>query len=253
MRQNIKRGIVGLAVVLFVSGGVLSVVRLLHRTDQELEMMVFEVSIDLDQYPMPFSDPESVRCPPALADGESGTVHLRVTNQSGETHTLTADYGTCHVNIPPGETVSTGCGVRVDNTGDDYVIVHILPAESGYSIYSPREPLCSIPIVNVGNLSGQQALIVIFLPGLLGLILGAVLWIVGGQATDRSLRLMTITGLLLALTLLIDIAAVTLLTHVSLRGYTLIALTAGAVLLLAILVVQLVIAGVVYGWQRSED
>jgi hypothetical protein len=253
MGQNIKRGIIGLAVVLFVSGSVLSVIRLLHRTDQEFQAMVFEVTISLDQYPMPFSEPENVRCPPALADGESGTVHLRVTNQSSLPHTLTAEYGTCHVNIQPGETVSTGCTVRVDDASDDYVIVHILTADTVYAMYSPRKALCSIPIANMGSLSGQQAYIVTFLPGLLGMLLGAALWIVGGQAANRSLRLLTVTGLLLGLAVLFDVVAVTLLRDVSLRAIILIALTAGAVLFLAILAVQLVVAGIIYGRRQSED
>jgi hypothetical protein len=252
MRQNIKRWAVGLAVILFVAGSALSIYRLLHRTDQELEMRVFEVNIALDQYPMPFSDPEAVRCPPALSDGETGTVHMRVTNTSSVSHTLSVDYGTCHLNLEPGQTTRTDCTVRAENVPDDYVIVHILPVDSNnYSIYSPRKPLCSIPVVNVGNLSGQTALIVTFLPGLLGMLLGAALWIAAGQVANRTLRTVTITGLLLAITVLLDVLVVSLLTAVSLRGDLLIGLTIGVALLMVVLVVQLVALGIIYG-RRSE-
>jgi hypothetical protein len=82
MRQDTKRWAAVLAVVLFAAGGALSIYRLLHRTDQELEAMVFDVEIKLAEYPMPFSDPSGVRCPPALSDGEAGDVHISVTNRT---------------------------------------------------------------------------------------------------------------------------------------------------------------------------
>ncbi len=254
MRQNVKRWVVGLAVGLFVVGSALSLYLLLHRTDQELEMRVFEVDISLDQYPMPFSDPQEARCPPALADGESGTVHLRTTNQSSDTHTLSVDYGTCHVNAGPGETVRADCPVDAGTAAGDYLIVHILPVDNTTSIYSPRKPVCSIPVVNVGSLTGQQALIVTFLPGLLAMLAGAALWIAAGQIANRNLRVLTITGALLLIVMLIAMLAVTLLTNVILRGNLLIALTVGAVLLAAIVVVQLVAFGIIStGGRRSED
>jgi hypothetical protein len=248
MRRN---GIIGLAVVLFVIGGALSLYRLLHRTDQELEMRVFEVDISRDQYPIPFSDLREVRCPPALAKGESGTVHLRVTNRSSDVHTLSLDYGTCHVNTQPGETVRTDCTVQT-NTADDYVIVHVYPYDDTTSIYRPRKAVCAIPIVTVGSLTGQQALIVTFLPGLLLMLAGALLWIAAGQVANRNLRVLTITGALFVVVILTASLIVTLLTNVSLRGTMLIALTVLAGLLAAVLVVQLVAFGIIYGGQRSE-
>jgi hypothetical protein len=249
MRQN---WMIGLAVVLFVIGGALSLYRLLHRTDQELEMRVFEVDISLEQYPMPFSDPQEVRCPPALAEGESGTVHLRTTNRSSAAHALSVDYGICHVNTQPGETVRADCSVQTNTTADDYVIMHLYPVDDTTSIYRPRKAVCSIPIVNVGSLTGQQALIVTFLPGLLAMLAGAVLWIAAGQVANRNLRVLTVTGGLFVIVMLIAALAVTLLTNVALRGDTLIALTVLAVFLAAVLVVQLVAFGIIYGGQRSE-
>jgi hypothetical protein len=250
MRQN---WMIGLAVVLFVIGGALSVYRLLHRTDQELEMRVFEVNISLDQYPMPFSNPQAARCPPALAQGESGTVHFRTTNRNSAAHALSLDYGTCHVNTQPGETVRADCTVQTNATADDYMIVHLYPVDDTTSIYRPRKPVCAIPIVNVGSLTGQQALIVTFLPGLLAMLAGALLWIGAGQVANRNPRVLTITGALFVTVLLIATLVVTLLTNVALRGNMLIALTALAVLLAAVLVVQLVAFGIIYGGRRSED
>jgi hypothetical protein len=250
MRQN---WIIGLAVVAFVIGGALSLYRLLLRTDQELEMRVFEVDISLDQYPMPFSNPQEVRCPPALAKGESGTVHLRVTNRGSDPHTLALDYGTCHVNTQPGETVRTDCSVQIDTAADDYVIVHLYPYEDTTSVYRPRKAVCVIPVVNVGSLTGQRALMVTFLPGLLLMLAGALLWIAAGQVAQRNLRVLTVTGALYVIVTLIAMLVVTLLTNVSLRGTTLIALTVVTVLLAAVVVVQLVAFGVIYSGRRSED
>jgi hypothetical protein len=250
MRQN---GMIGLAVVLFVIGGALSLYRLLHRTDQELEMRVFEVDISLEQYPMPFSSPQHVRCPPALAQGESGTVQFRTTNRDSATHALSLDYSTCHVNMQPSETVRTDCSVQTSTAVDDYVIVHLYPVDDSTSIYRPRKAVCSIPIVNVGSLTGQQALFVTFVPGLLLMLASALLWIGAGQAANRGLRVLTVTGALFVIVVLVAALAVTLLTGVSLRGATLIALTALAVLLAAVLVVQLVAFGIIYGGRRSED
>jgi hypothetical protein len=249
MRQN---WMIGPAVVLFVIGGGLSLYLLLHRTDQELEMRVFEVSISLEQYPMPFSNPQAARCPPALADGESGTVHLRTTNRSSAPHTLSVDYGTCHINTQPSETVRADCTVRATTTADDYVIVHILPADNTLSLYTPRRAVCAIPIVNVGSLPGQQALIVTFLPGLLAMLAGAALWIAAGQAANRDLRVLTVTGALLVAVMLSAMSEVSLFTNVILRGDILIGLTVGAVLLAAILVVQLVAFGIIYGGRRPD-
>jgi hypothetical protein len=250
MRQN---GMLGLAVVLFVIGGALSIYRLLRRADQELEMRVFEVDISLEQYPMPFSNPQEVRCPPALAQGESGTVHLRTTNRSSSAHALSVEYGTCHINTRPGETVRADCTVQANAAADDYVIVHLYPVDDTTSIYSPRKAVCSIPIVNVGSLNGQQALIVTFLPGLLLMLAGALLWIGAGQVVNRDLRVLTVTGALVVTVLLIAVLVVTLLTNVALRGNMLIALTALAAFLAAVLVVQLIAFGVIYGGQRSDN
>jgi hypothetical protein len=240
------------AVVVFVIGGALSLYRLLHRTDQELEMRVFEVTVTLDQYTMPFSDPQEARCPPALATGESGTVHLRTTNQSTTPYTLSLDYGTCHINAQPGETVQADCMVQTNTTADDYVIVHLLPVEDTSSIYSPRKAVCSIPIVNVGSLTGQQALILTVLPGLLVMLAGAGLWIAAGQIANRELRVLTITGALLLIVILVAMPAVTLLTNVILRGDLLIGLTVGAVLLSAVLVVQLLVFGIMYSGRLTD-
>src|SRR5512138_2528619 len=106
MRQNTRRWMTLLAVAMFVIGGSVSLYLLLHRTDQELETRVFEVDVQLDAYPMPFSDPEDVHCPAALSDGERGTVRLSVTNTDTALHTLSLDYGDCFVNLDGGESVS---------------------------------------------------------------------------------------------------------------------------------------------------
>jgi hypothetical protein len=249
MRQTL---ITVIAVAVFAIGGALSLFRLFHRTDQELEMRVFEVTITLEQTMPPFSDPQEAHCPPALADGESGTVHLRTTNRSDAPHTLSLDYGTCHINTQPGETVLADCTVHVDKSADDYVIVHLLPIEDTSSLYTPRKAVCTIPIVNVGNLTGQQGLIVTFLPGLLMMLAGAALWIVAGRAANRNLRTLTINGALLLIVNLLAALAVTLLTGVTLRGDLLIGLTVITVLLSSAMIVQLAVFGIMYRGKFAE-
>jgi hypothetical protein len=252
MRQNSKRWAAVLAVVLFAAGSALSIYRLLHRTDQELEAMVFDVEIKLDEYPMPFSDPSGVRCPAALSDGEAGEVHMSVTNEDSTLHTLSALYGDCHVNLDPGETADIDCTVRANNVPDDFMMVEILPIDSAYTFYSPRTPACVIPVVNVGGLSGPAGLIALFLPGVLGMVIGAALWVYGGYAANHDLRGLTFSGLGLLVGVVVAVLVIALLTTVRLRGYLLIVLTAAAVLDVFLLVVQLLVLGIVR-WRGSED
>ncbi len=249
MHPPTRRWMTGLAVVLFVIGSAVSLYWLLHRTDQELETRVFEVDVALDAYPMPFSEPEEVRCPPALSDGERGTVKLSVTNTDTALHTLALDYGECFVNLNGGEGVHTGCTVRATGVSGDFMRVHVQPVDLAYSIYSPRTVVCSIPIVNVGSLNGQAGLIVQFLPGVVLMLLGAGLWVVAGQAAHRSLRLLTIAGGVLVVALLLDMLVVALLTQVNLRAYLLIGLTAVATLLAALLLVEFIMLGAYEVWQ----
>ena len=85
------------------------------------------------------------------------------------------------------------------------------------------------------------------------MLAGAALWLAAGQAANRNLRVLNITGALLVVVMLIAVISVTLLTAVTLRGYLLIALAVGAILLAAILVVQLVTFGILRGWRRPEE
>jgi hypothetical protein len=252
MRQNTPRWIAGLAIVLFVAGSAWMLYRLAPRVDQELDIMAFDVEIALDQYPMPFSNPEGRRCPVALADGEAGTVRLTVTNGSAAPHTLALDYGDCHINLAPGETVDATCTVRADNPPDDVMKVQMFPIDSAYTIYNPRHPVCNIPMVNVGSLDGQPGLIVTFLPGVIGLLLGAALWILGRQAANRDLQVLTITGAVLALAELLAVLFVTFSTNVSLRANALIVLAAASALLFVALLIQLLAVGMMIGWRRAE-
>jgi hypothetical protein len=129
-------------------------------------------------------------------------------------------------------------------------MVEILPIDRVRSTARARRRF--IPVVNVGSLSGTAGLIALFLPGVLGMVIGAALWVYGGYAGDRDLRGLTFSGLGLLIGVVVAVLVIALLTAVRLRGYLLIALTAAAVLDVFLLVVQLMVLGIVR-WRGSED
>jgi hypothetical protein len=226
-----------IVILCFLLSTVVGLALSLTRLGQEVDF-TFE-RVRSDPFQRELISIEDVRCPVALAEGETGTISLRLTGR--EPGLYAVDLGPCRQIVEAGDPLTLTCQIRPEAATPDHLIVTITarPFDSGVPNTSApydREPVCGIPVTHLGDLSGQQALMLTYAPIPFGIALGTLFWLRRGRPHHAQEWAAGIVGGLLAGIMLVSAALIVFTTEEPLnqRGYN--GLFIAAILLLTLLI-----------------